>query len=235
MLPSPRTCSVAGRFSRRPRRGRARARRWCPTSQIPARPPLPAAPGSRRASWTSGCPSDPAAPAHLAARAQLPAGYWTSDAPALLRRWDEHLERSSARPEMRGKVRSLRRPSILPAARLRDARAPRKRGQATRTPRCTPGTEGGPGGRRPRCSRCQDGQPRRGRASCRIREDPAAASRSRAHPASSSLKPGSWRIGSRSESPSRNVRVRSESSIARRRCAMAWSFWPARLSQQATL
>ena len=55
------------------------------------------------------------------------------------------------------------------------------------------------------------------------------------HPASSSLKAGSSRIGSRSESPSRNERDCSESSIARRRCAMASSFWPARLSQQATL
>ena len=63
----------------------------------------------------------------------------------------------------------------------------------------------------------------------------APRSRSGSHPASSSLNAGSWRIGSRSESPSRNGRVRSESSIARRRCAIAWSFWPARLSQQAML
>jgi hypothetical protein len=61
------------------------------------------------------------------------------------------------------------------------------------------------------------------------------ASRGSSHPAISSLNAGSWRSGSRSESPSRKERVRSESSIARRRCAMAWSFWPARLSQQATL
>jgi len=54
-------------------------------------------------------------------------------------------------------------------------------------------------------------------------------------PASNALKAGSSRIGSRSESPSRKDRVRSESSIARRRWAMASSLRPARLSQQATL
>jgi hypothetical protein len=50
-----------------------------PTSRTSARSPLPAAPGSRWACWTSGCPGDPAAPTHLAARAQLPAGHWTSE------------------------------------------------------------------------------------------------------------------------------------------------------------
>lgn len=51
----------------------------------------------------------------------------------------------------------------------------------------------------------------------------------------SSLKAGSSRIGSRSESSFASERSGSHSSSARRRCSIASAFRPARLSQQATL
>jgi hypothetical protein len=85
-----------------------------------------------------------------------------------------------------------------------------QRAQATWLRDARGGTEGAAGSGRPRCSRCEDRQRRRGSASCGLAVGRTSLRRCRAEvtPPSSSLKAGSWRIGSRSESPSRNGWVR---------------------------